>query len=147
MLIQNVSTNQRTSMFSAPVRVSLGSSVVSDHQRISTSGTPYRRALSHNLSPIHSTVSVYDISILMPVSKKLADDYKLELNNLSNMCEINQELTEEMAKDELAHCWRLLSTLLSLQPSLSSDHSWFQSPIAQGKMNYFINFNLNDFFF
>jgi hypothetical protein len=48
------------------------------------------------------------------------------------MCEINEQLTENMAKDELTHCWRLLGTLLSLQPSLSNDHSWFQSPIAQG---------------
>ena len=131
--IQHSSMNQRAAMFSAPVRLLSGSSTVADHQRGSTSSTSFRRPLSHHLSQFHSTVSIYDMSILLPINKKLADDYKLDLNNLIDMCEINQQLTEQMAKDELSHCWRLLDVLLTLQPSLSNDDSWFQSPIAQGK--------------
>jgi hypothetical protein len=49
------------------------------------------------------------------------------------MCEENQRLTEEMGKDDLAHCWRLLGGLLSLQPNLQPNDPWFQTPIAQGK--------------
>jgi hypothetical protein len=123
-------------MFSAPVRSSLGSSLLVDYQRISTSSTSFRRPLSHNLPQTNSTVSIYDVSILLPLSKKLADDYKLDLKNLIDMCERNQKLTERMAKYELAHCWRLLAGLLSLQPSLTVDHNWFQTPIAQGKKNF-----------
>jgi hypothetical protein len=37
-----------------------------------------------------------------------------------------------MGKDDLAHCWRLLGGLLSIQPNLEADDSWFQTPIAQG---------------
>jgi len=140
--IQNISINQRTTIFSAPVRSSLGSSIIVDHQRISTSSTSIRRPLNHHLSQANSTISIYDLSILLPVSKKLANDYKLDLKNLINMCEINQQLTEKMAKYELAHCWRLLAGLLALQPTLSDDHSWFQTPIAQG----FIRKNKNIFF-
>jgi len=132
-------------MFSAPVRSSLGSSIVTDLQRISTS---FRRSLNHHLSQPNSTVSIYDLSILLPVSKKLANDYKIDLNNLIHMCEINQQLTEKMAKYELAHCWRLLAGLLILQPTLSDDNSWFQTPIAQGKTkkNFFF-FVFRQFFF
>jgi len=129
-------------MFSAPVRLSSGSSIVVDHQRISTSSTSFHRPLNHHLSQINSTVSIYDLSILIPVSKKLANDYKLDLKNLIDMCQINQQLTEKMGKYELAHCWRLLAGLLTLQPTLSDDHSWFQTPIAQG----FIRKNKNIFF-
>jgi hypothetical protein len=119
-------------MFSAPIRSSSGTSILSDHQRISTSSTSHRRPLSH-LSQSNSTVSIYDVSILLPISKKLADDYKLDVNHLIHMCEINEKLTEKMGKYELAHCWRLLGSLLSLQTTLSTDHSWFQTPIAQGR--------------
>lgn len=125
--------SHRTTMFSAPIRLSLGSGTVGDHQRMSASSTPFRRPLAHHLSEFHSTVSIYDMSILLPLNKKLADDYNLDLNNLIDMCETNQQLTEHMAKYELNHCWRLLTVLLDLQPSLVNDHSWFQTPIAQGK--------------
>ncbi|CAF3117147.1 unnamed protein product [Rotaria sp. Silwood2] len=137
--IQHVINNQRGTIFSAPVRLSLGSSILADHQRISTSSTSYRRPLSHHLSPLHSTVSIYDMSILLPISKKLADDYKFNLNNLIDMCEINQQLTERMAKNDLGHCWRLLATLLALQPSLPNDHPWFQTPIAQGLIKHLVS--------
>lgn len=121
-------------MFSAPVRLSFSTSVVPDHQRISTSTTSLRRPLSHHhLTQSNSTVSIYDLSILLPVNKKLANDYSLDLNQLIQMCEINQKLTEQMAKYELAHCWRLLAGLLTLQPTLTEDHAWFQTPMAQGK--------------
>jgi hypothetical protein len=131
--IQNVSTKPRTTMFSAPVRSSLGSSIVVDHPRISTSSSSFRRSFNHRFSEANSTISIYDLSILLPVSKKLANDYKLNLNNLIEMCQTNQKLTEQMAKYELAHCWRLLAGLLTIQPTLSDDHSWFQTPMAQGK--------------
>ena len=136
--IQNSSTNQRATMFSAPVRSSFGTSIVSDHQRISTSTSSLRRPLSHHhLTQSNSTVSIYDLSILLPVNKKLANDYNLDLNHLIHMCEINEKLTEQMAKYELAHCWRLLAGLLTLQPTLDENHVWFQTPIAQGKEKSF----------
>jgi hypothetical protein len=128
-------------MFSAPVRSSLGSNIAIDHQRISTSSTSFRRSLSHHQSfQPNSTVSIYDLSILLPVNKKLANDYKLDLNHLIDMCEYNQQLTKKMAKYELAHCWRLLAGLLALQSTLSDDHPWFQTPIAQGKKKTFLFF-------
>ena len=76
---------------------------------------------------------MYDLSILLPVSKKLADDYQVDLSNSVDMCDSNQKLAEDMAKDKLAHCWRLLAGLLALQPTLSTDHAWFQTPMAQGR--------------
>ena len=115
-------------MSSAPVRSSLGSSLFVEHPRISTSSTSFRRPLSHQFSPTNSTVSIYDLAILLPVSKKLAVDYRLDLNNLIDMCEKNQQLTEKMGKDELAHCWHLLGGLLTLQSSSLDDHTWFQTP-------------------
>ncbi|UJR30523.1 hypothetical protein I4U23_018052 [Adineta vaga] len=132
---QHVSTSQRTSMFSAPVRSSLCSSLVNDHPRVSTS---LRRSFNQHLSQTNSTVAIYDVSILLPISKKLADDYKLDLINLIDMCEMNQKLTKRMAKYELSHCWRILAGLLSLQSTLSDDHSWFQTPIAQGLIKHLI---------
>ena len=75
---------------------------------------------------------MYDVSILLPVSKKLADDYQVDLSNSADMCDSNQKLVEGMAKDKLAHCWRLLAGLLALQPTLSADHAWFDTPMAQG---------------
>ncbi len=134
--IQHIQINQRTAMFSAPVRSSLGSSLLFDQQRISTSSTSFRRPLNHHLSQTNSTISIYDVSILLPVSKKLAVDYKLDFKNLIDMCERNQQLTKRMGKDELAHCWGLLAGLLTLQPTLKDDHPWFQSPIAQGKKKH-----------
>jgi hypothetical protein len=127
MAIQQMPTTQRLPMFSAPVRSLLGTSVFNDHQRISS----YRRSLGHSIHP-YSTVSIYDVSILLPVSRKLADEYKIDLNNSMDMCETNQHITKEMGKDDLAHCWRLLGGLLSIQPNLEADDSWFQTPIAQG---------------
>lgn len=132
MQIQNMSTNPRTTMFSAPVRSSLGSSIIIDHQRVSTSSTSIRRPLNHHLSQTNSAVSIYDLSILLPVSKKLANDYRIDLKNLIHMCEINRQLTERMGKYELAHCWRLLTSLLTIQTTLPDNHSWFQTPVAQG---------------
>jgi hypothetical protein len=129
--IQSIPNNQRIAISSAPVRSSLGTSVINDHQRIMTN---YRRSLGQ-LIPPPSTVSIYDVSILLPVSKKLADEYQIYLNNPIEMCEINQKITEEMGKDDLAHCWRLLDSLLSIQPNLQPDDPWFQTPIAQGKIS------------
>jgi hypothetical protein len=130
--IQSIPNNQRVAISSAPVRSSLGMSVINDHQRITN---VYRRSLGQMIHP-HSTVSIYDVSILLPVSKKLADEYKIDLNNAIDMCEMNQQITEEMGKDDLAHCWRLLDSLLSIQPNLQPDDPWFQTPIAQGKISH-----------
>ena len=133
MHIQAHSNGPRTTMFSAPVRSSLGTSVFTDHQRQSGS---FRRPLTQQ-SPTNSTISIYDMSILLPINKKLADDYKLDFFDTVEMCEMNQRLTEDMAKDELAHCWRLLSGLMAVQSTLSSDHPWFQTPIARGQLKIF----------
>ena len=132
--IPPVVPNQRTTILSAPVGSSLGSSILVGHQRVPTSSASFRHPFGYHLSQSHSTVSIYDMSILLPVSKKLVHDYKLDLNNLIDMCEMNQQLTEQMAKHELAHCWRLLAGLLTIQSSLPDDHFWFQIPMAQGKM-------------
>lgn len=133
-------------MFSAPVRSSFGSSIVSDHQRISTSTASLRRPLSHHQpTQPNSTISIYDLSILLPINKKLANDYELDLDHLIRMCEINQKFTEEMAKYELAHCWRLLAGLLTLQPTLTEDHSWFQAPMAQGNEHQFNQYSSTSF--
>jgi hypothetical protein len=126
--IQSIPNNPRLTISSAPGRSSLSTSVFNDQKRISIVG---RRSLGQ--IP-HSTVSIYDVSILLPVSKKLADDYKIDLNNALDMCEMNAQLTQEMGKDDLVHCWRLLGGLLSIQPNLQNDDSWFQTPIAQGKL-------------
>lgn len=126
--IQSIPNNQRLPMSSAPAR-SLGTSVFNDHQRLSTT---YRRSLGQLIHP-HSTVSIYDVSILLPVSRKLADDYRIDLNNAVDMCDSNEQVTRDMGKDDLAHCWHLLDGLLSLQPHLQNDDPWFQTPIAQGK--------------
>lgn len=134
MPIQSVPNNQRMMMSSAPIR-SLGTSVINDPQRMPT---PYRRSINQ-LIPPHSTVSIYDVSILLPVSRKLADDYKIDLNNAVDMCETNQDLTEKMAKDDLIHCWRLLDGLLSIQPNLQNDDPWFQTPIAQGLIKHLVS--------
>jgi hypothetical protein len=128
--IQSVPNNPRIPTSSAPVR-SLGTSVINDHQRMNNT---YRRSLGQVILP-HSTVSIYDVSILLPVSKKLADEYKVDLNSAMYMCEENQHITEEMGKEDLAHCWRLLDSLLSIQPNLQPNDPWFQTPIAQGKIS------------
>ena len=138
--IQSLPNNQRIPISSAPVR-SLGTSVISDHQRMNNA---YRRSLGQIIHP-HSTVSIYDVSILLPVSKKLADDYRVDLNNAMDTCEANQQTTEEMGKEDLAHCWRLLNCLLSIQPNLKPDDPWFQTPIAQGKISHLISFSLLSF--
>ncbi|CAF1005885.1 unnamed protein product [Adineta steineri] len=134
MQIQQTSNAQRLPMFSAPVRSTLGTSVFNDHQRMSS----YRPSLSQLIHPC-STVSIYDVSILLPVSKKLADDYKIEINNPIYMCEENGTLTQAMGKDELAHCWRLLNGLLDIQPNLQADDPWFQTPIAQGLIKHLVS--------
>ena len=126
--IQSIGSSQRMTMFSTSVRSSIASIVYNDYSRIST---PFNRSMGH-LSTPHSKVSIYDVSILLPVSKKLADDYRIELQNSLDMCKENQLLTTEMAKTDLAHCWRLLGGLINLQSQLNPDNSWFQSPIAQG---------------
>ena len=128
MQIQSTPNNPRVPMSSAPVRSLLGTSVINDHQRITVA---YRRSLGQPIQP-HSTVSIYDVSILLPVSKKLADEYKIDLNNPIEMCEANQEVTEKMGKDDLVHCWRLIDGLLSIQGNLEINDAWFQTPIAQG---------------
>jgi len=131
-------------MFSAPVRSSFTSSVSVDPQRISTSSTSIRRSFKHHTSTAHSTVSLYDVSILLPVNKKLANDYKLELNQLIDMCKNNQQITEKMGKYDLAHCWRLFAGLLTLQTTLNDDHSWFETPIAQGLIKHIISRYISD---
>lgn len=137
--IQSIPNTQRLPTSSAPAR-SLGTSVFNDHQRTSTAttGTTYRRSLGQLIHP-HSTVSIYDVSILLPVSKLLADEYKIDINNAIDMCDINQHLTREMGKDDLAHCWNLLDGLLSLQPHLQNDDPWFQTPIAQGLIKHLVS--------
>jgi hypothetical protein len=53
-----------------------------------------------------------------------------------------------MAKYELAHCWRLLAGLLSLQSSLSDDDTWYQTPMAQGTNKFLFCYkNFFRFFF
>ena len=108
--IQQNSVNQRLPHFSAPVR-SLPSSLFNENQRLTT---PFRRSYGQLIYP-QSKVSIYDISILLPVSKKLADDYEIDFHNPMDMCEKNQEKTRKMAKEDLVHCWRLLGGLLSIQ--------------------------------
>ncbi|CAF3364479.1 unnamed protein product [Rotaria socialis] len=148
MQIQYTQNNQRLPIFSAPVRPTFGTNIFDDDRRLSTgyqrsstrcqrSSTGYQRSLGQTLRP-HSTVSIYDVSILLPVSKKLADDYKIDLNNPVEMCEVNQEVAQKMGKTDLSHCWRLLGRLLSLQPNLQNDDSWFQTPIAQGLINHIV---------
>jgi hypothetical protein len=124
------SDGSRATMFSAPVRSSLGTSILTDQQRQSGS---FRRP-STQQPQSNSTISIYDLSILLPINKKLADDYKLDFSDTVQMCERNRRLTESMAKHELAHCWRLLSGLMTVQSSLPSDDQWFQSPIAGGEI-------------
>lgn len=122
-------------MFSAPVRSSLGSSLLADHQRVSTS---LRRSFNQHLSQTNGTISIYDVSILLPISKKLADEYRLDLDNLIHMCQANQKLTKKLGKYELSHCWRLLAGLLALQTTLADDDAWFQTPVAQGLIQHLI---------
>ena len=128
MQIQQTVNNQRLPMFSAPVRSMPSTSVGRHHERMSIS---HRRSLGQ-LIHAQSTVALYDVSILLPVSRKLADDYKIDLSDSIYMCEKNHSLTVEMAKHDLAHSWRLLGGLLSLQLNLEPNDPWFQTPIAQG---------------
>ena len=133
--IQSVPNPSRMPMSSAPVRSSLSTSVYNDSQRIST---VCRRPVASFIPP-PSTVSIYDVSILLPVSRKLADDYRIDLQNALDMCEINQDLSEKLGKDDLARCWRLLDGLLSIQPSLKDNDAWFQTPIAQGLIKHLVS--------
>jgi hypothetical protein len=130
--IQHASLNQRLPTCSAPVRSLLGTSIANDYARTPTN---YRRPPGQLIHP-QSIVSIYDMSILLPVSRKLADDYQIDLKNVVDMCEKHQELTGNMAKDDLAHCWHLLEGLLSIQTQLQADDSWFQTPIAHGRFQY-----------
>lgn len=125
--IQSSSNNPRLPMFSAPVRSTMSSSVFNEHQRLSS----YRRSLGHLIHPL-SIVAIYDVFILLPVSRKLADDYRIDLNNPIDMCEVNEQKTQEMGKSDLARCWRLLGGLLSIQPTLQPNDVWFHTPIAHG---------------
>ncbi|CAF0841071.1 unnamed protein product [Adineta ricciae] len=134
MQIQQVPSNHRPPMFSAPVRSTIGAASFHDHQR----SLSYRRSIGH-LIHRPSKVAVYDVSILLPVSRKLADDYKIDLANPLDMSETNEQITQEMGKEDLAHCWRLLSGLLSIQPNLDSNDSWFQTPIAQGLIKHLVS--------
>ena len=129
MQIQQAPSNHRPPMFSAPVRSTIGAASYHDHQR----SLSYRRSIGHLIHP-PSKVAIYDVSILLPVSRKLADDYKIDLANSLDMSETNEQITQEMGKDDLARCWRLLGGLLSIQPNLDSNDSWFQTPIAQGNL-------------
>lgn len=146
--IQYASNNQRATIFSAPVRSSFGTNMYGDHhhhqhhhhhhRHHQRSSLGLRRSLGQNCLP-RSTVSIYDISILLPISRKLADDYRIDINDPIDMCETNEEIAQKMGKTELAHCWRLLGALLSMQSNLKTDDSWFQTPIAQGKsIEYFV---------
>ena len=128
---QHSSNNQRLPMFSAPVRSSLSTSLFNDHQH--RVGSSYRYSLAHRIHP-PSNVSIYDVTILLPISKKLADDYQIDLNNPMEMCEGNEQLTSRMAKKDLTQCWSLLAGLLSIEPNLKTDDPWFQTPIAQGRI-------------
>lgn len=125
---QHSSNNQRLPMFSAPVRSSLSTSLFTDRM-----GSSYRYSLAQRIHP-PSSVSIYDVTILLPISKKLADDYQIDLNNPMEMCEGNEQLTSRMAKKDLAQCWSLLAGLLSIEPNLQDDDAWFQTPIAQGRI-------------
>ena len=128
MQIQPTTNNQRWPMFSAPVRSMPSTSLGRHHERMSIS---HRRSLGQ-LIHAQSTVALYDVSILLPVSRKLADDYKIDLNDAIDMCEMNHSLTAGMAKHDLAYSWRLLGGLLSLQLNMDPNDPWFQTPIAQG---------------
>lgn len=118
-------------MFSAPVRSSFTGSTVSEHHFI---GSPLgsRRRKINSVHHSNSVVSIYDLSILSPVSKKLADEYKIDFENPIDMCGKNERVTQNMAKEELAHCWHLLRGLLHIQSELPSNDTWFQTPLAQG---------------
>ena len=136
MQIQQMPSTQRLPMFSAPVRSSLGTSVYNEHQRM----TSYRRSLGH-LIPPSSTVAIYDVSILLPVSRKLADDYIIDLNNPIDMCETNQQKTQEMGKDDLAHCWvysvvyYLYNQIYTLM-ILGFKHQWLRVNLKEIKTNF-----------
>jgi hypothetical protein len=130
--IQRDKNTMRPAMFSAPVRSTTDTCVLNEQQRVTNGSTSYHGHLA-TLPTNSSTVSIYDLSILLTINRKLADDYKLDSMDPLNMCETNRKLTEKMAKDELAQCWRLLAGLVRLQSVLPSDHVWFQTPIALGK--------------
>ena len=126
--IQCASNSQTLPMSSVPAHSSFDAIVSNDDRRTSASS---RRSVRQVNLP-QSTVSIYDISILLPVSRKLAEDYTIDLNDPVSMCETNQKITQKMDKNDLSRCWHLLGDLLSLQSNLQPDDPWLQTPIAQG---------------
>ena len=132
--IQPHSSVTRSPMFSAPVRSSYGNVSGLDQQRLSISSISYRQSINQDPQS-NSTVCIYDLSILLPVSKKLADDYRIDFSHSIEMCEKNEALTQTMAKYELAHCWHILHGLLKLQSILEVDSHWFESPLAHGLLD------------
>ncbi|KAK3792164.1 hypothetical protein RRG08_055426 [Elysia crispata] len=69
-------------------------------------------------------IKIYDTMCINPVSKDLAERYKLDMNDIQGTCEHNAAVAREISRMDLAQIWQLVATMCHplVQPLPNPDH-------------------------
>ncbi|BFZ12726.1 hypothetical protein BsWGS_15764 [Bradybaena similaris] len=88
-------------------------------------------------------VRVYDISIINPISKFLAENYKLDLSDIPSTCEHNAGVASKIGRRDLVQVWHLIKEMShpSLQASSNVDQGppWAFCPFGRPLVNKLLN--------
>ncbi|XP_059167957.1 GATOR complex protein WDR59-like isoform X9 [Physella acuta] len=81
------------------------------------------------------SVKVYDVSSIIPISKFLAQNYKLDLDDIHGTCEHNSNVAKKLGRKDLVMVWEQVDQMTKpcLQPSLdiSKGMPWAYTPFGR----------------
>lgn len=60
-----------------------------------------------------ATIHVYDVSKILGISKKLAQHYIIDSENLIEMCDHNRAVAEKYGNPDIVQCWKLANLIAS----------------------------------
>ncbi|GFS03768.1 WD repeat-containing protein 59 [Elysia marginata] len=90
-------------------------------------------------------IKIYDTTCINPVSRDLAERYKLDLNDVQGTCEHNAGVARELSRMDLAQVWQLVGIMSdpSIQPVPNADrgppfaYSAFGRPLLKRIMEHY----------
>jgi len=88
-------------------------------------------------------IKVYDISNINPMSKFLAENYKLDFHNIPKTCDYNATVALKIGRKDLAQLWKLICQMCnpSLSPLQNVDKGppWAYSPFGRRMVEKLLN--------
>lgn len=89
-----------------------------------------------------ATITVYDVSKYMYVSRELAEQYVLNTDSLVDMCQQNRKIAISVGRDDVAHAWSMAEMIAGglndLESASEEDMFAGQNPFSKNLLESLI---------